>query len=248
VHTAPAFVAWQSPVAPQWFGSMAGSTHCPSQLMKPVGQLFTHAPFAHTVPEPHCVPAFAAAQSPEAPQYRRFVWGSTQLPPQLTVPAEHSTLHAPSLHTWPVGHTAPAFAPAQSPVAPQNPRFVAGSTQLSPHAICVRGHEVAHLPALHTWPDSQAFPQAPQWRRSVCVFTHSPAQIVSQRPASTPGPVSGRAVEPSVRGAELSPVMVVASGIDASTSGVVVGGSTGSEEQATAAAARKHTPGMAFRS
>ena len=96
------------------------------------------------------MPAFAPLQSPLAPQYCRLVCGSVHAPPQVTCPAAHDTAHTPLVHTCPDGHIEPAFAPAQSPEAPQNCRLLSGSTHTPPQFNCPARHVTLHIPPLHT--------------------------------------------------------------------------------------------------
>jgi hypothetical protein len=63
----------QVPVAPQWVGSLLGSTHAPPQLMSGDAHEAPHVPEEQTVPAPQVLPAVPGAglivsQSPEAPQ------------------------------------------------------------------------------------------------------------------------------------------------------------------------------------
>ena len=60
--------------------------------------------------------------------------GSTQRPPQATCPAGQLVAQSPAVHTSPATQVSPAFAPAQSPVAPQKVGSVAGSTQRPPQS------------------------------------------------------------------------------------------------------------------
>ena len=62
---------------------------------------------------------FSPVQSSKAPQKSLLVFGSMQAPPQFTVSAGHSSVQAPSAQTWFSGQRTPAFAPSQSPDAPQ---------------------------------------------------------------------------------------------------------------------------------
>jgi hypothetical protein len=69
----PAVPVTQVPVAPQWVGSLLGSTHAPPQLMSGDAQDAPHVPEEQTVPAPQVLPALPGAgsmvsQSPDAPQ------------------------------------------------------------------------------------------------------------------------------------------------------------------------------------
>jgi hypothetical protein len=74
VHTCPAaqvspvLVPEQSPEAPQWARSVAGSTHLSPHSNCPFRQLAVQTPAAHTCPEAQATPALVPAQSPVAPQ------------------------------------------------------------------------------------------------------------------------------------------------------------------------------------
>jgi hypothetical protein len=137
----------------------------PPQLICEPGHETWHVPALQTWPATHAVPSLAPAQSVVAPQYPRSVCGSMQVPPQLIWPPGQDTWQVPPLQTWPEMHAAPALPPAQSPDAPQWARSVCALTHVPPQLICVPGHDVAHVPLLHTSPEAQAVPAlAPtQW-------------------------------------------------------------------------------------
>lgn len=48
-----------------------------------------------------------------------------------------------------------------------------------PQSARLDAHASWHAPLLHTCPDAQGCPQAPQWFGSLRVFTHEPEQSVS---------------------------------------------------------------------
>ena len=138
----PALGPAQSPLAPQKERSVSGLTQVP-----PVPPLPPHstwparhegaqAPPVQTSPSGQTVPAFGAAQSARAPQWLRSVSGLTQAPPQLTCPVGQLTEHPPEAQTWPTGQTLPAVTPAQSALAPHQPRSVFGSTHPPLHSTC----------------------------------------------------------------------------------------------------------------
>jgi hypothetical protein len=97
------------------------------------------------------------------------------VPPHSTIPAWQLTAHFPAEQTVPLGQAFPAFAPAQSPLAPQCALLVAGSMHVPPHWTCPAKHVTAHLPPEQTVPLAQAVPAlapehaplAPQWALSV---------------------------------------------------------------------------------
>jgi hypothetical protein len=179
----------QPAVAPQCARSAVGSTHVPPQFTCEPGHDTEHAPALHTCPLAQLAPPLPTPETPQpvvAPQCARSAVGSTHAPPQFTCEPGHDTEQAPELQTSPVAHVAPAFAPLQSLLAPQNFRSLAGSTQTPPQFSCAPGHDTAHVPALHTSPvahDAPADPAsaphpavAPQWCASVAGSTHEPPQ------------------------------------------------------------------------
>ena len=91
----------------------------PLQATWPAAHVARQTPFWHVVPDAQTLPALAPVQSPVAPQYALFVVGSMHFPPQLTSPATHVSWQLPFVHTLPLGQAVPAFAPVQSPEAPQ---------------------------------------------------------------------------------------------------------------------------------
>jgi hypothetical protein len=140
-------------------------------------------------------------QSPDAPQWFPSLFGSTQVPPQATSFAGQVVAQIPAAQTWPEPQAAPAFAPVQSPEAPQWSWSVCGETQVScpgsPHDTCPAGQVVAQAPPAQTCPAVQATPAdgpaqpatAPQWKRSVSGSTHCPAQAswpTGHEPAHSP--------------------------------------------------------------
>jgi len=84
MQVAPASAPMQVPVAPQYTGSVLGSTQRPPQSTWPAGQLVAQAPPAQTWPDMQVAPASEPVQVPVAPQYTGSVFGSTQRPPQST--------------------------------------------------------------------------------------------------------------------------------------------------------------------
>ena len=187
VQAVPEAAPVQVPLAPQWARSVSGSTQPVEHWIMPAGQVpeDTHTPVVQVWPEPQAVPAEAPLQVPLAPQWAGLMRGSMHWPPQLTRPAWQETWHVPPLQTCPEPQTAPADAPLQVPVAPQNPRSVCGSTHLPPQFTRPAWQETWQLPALHTWPDVHAVPAdaplqvplAPQKARSVAGFTQVPPQL-----------------------------------------------------------------------
>jgi hypothetical protein len=69
---------------------------------------------------------------------------------------------------WPV--------PQSRPQAPQLRTSVWRLRQPPLQLVCPVGHEVAHMPALHTRTKPQLFPQAPQLARLAWRSVHAPLQ------------------------------------------------------------------------
>ena len=91
----------QPDVAPQWMGSVVGSTHAPLQFTCEPGHDTEHAPALHTWPLAHDEPALPP-ETPHpavAPQWMGSVVGSTHTPLQFTCEPGHDTEHEPALHT-----------------------------------------------------------------------------------------------------------------------------------------------------
>ena len=63
----------------------------PVQFVVPDTQVTVHAPAEHTWPDAHT--------TPQAPQLRRSVLRSWQVPEQSTCPAGHEVTHRPAVHT-----------------------------------------------------------------------------------------------------------------------------------------------------
>jgi len=120
----------------------------------------------------HATPTLAAAQSSVAPQNARSVCGSMQLSPQSSRPAAQRPEHLPATHDSAVLHATPAFAAAQSPVAPQNAAFVVGSMHFPPHATKPVGQFSTHFDAAQTSPAPHFLSHAPQWFSFVVRSTH----------------------------------------------------------------------------
>ncbi len=73
------------PQAPHAVVSVRVSRHAVPQSVSPAPQPEMHVPLTHVgVPAPHATPAFAAAQSPLAPQCAVSNRGSMHAPPQNT--------------------------------------------------------------------------------------------------------------------------------------------------------------------
>ncbi len=77
------------PQAPQCWGLVVVSTHCPPQDVWPGEQAQT--PMTQAVPP--------AQETPHAPQWASSRLVSTQLPEQAVRPAGQSARHCPALHT-----------------------------------------------------------------------------------------------------------------------------------------------------
>jgi hypothetical protein len=120
--------AW--PQRPQFFESEDGSTQVPLQRL-PTWHGARQLPSTQSNPAPQAWPAVVPRQSEDAPQYRMLVFGSTQRPSQATRPAWQLNLHSPSEHWYPEAQAVPAFAPRQSPAAPQWRLLLSGSAQAS---------------------------------------------------------------------------------------------------------------------
>ena len=93
----------------------------------------------------------------------------------------------------------PAFAPAQSLLAPQKARSVSGSTQRIPHWIVPVAQVAAQAPLLQTSPSAQAVPAlapvqsevAPQWVRSLSGSTQvSPHWTIAAEQVTAHAPLS----------------------------------------------------------
>ena len=105
----------------------------PPHSMVPGPHEGVQTPDEHTFPDVHAVPALLPCpastnppsrtplltQFPDAPQYWRSVLGLMQSEPHKICPGKHDGAQTPSAQTLPLTHVVPAFAPAQSPVAPQ---------------------------------------------------------------------------------------------------------------------------------
>src|SRR5581483_6659270 len=57
---------------------------------------------------------------------------------------------------------------------PQLVTSVAVVAQVVPHTVCPAGHDNRQVPATHTWPEAQAWPQPPQLTVSTWVSTQRP--------------------------------------------------------------------------
>jgi hypothetical protein len=144
-------------------------------------------------PASQTAPAFAPVQSPLAPQCAALVLGSTQVPPQLTIPTWQATTQVPPTQVVPVPQTFPhepqfalsvaVFAqysapPASPPVSPPPPQVVSPAPQ-----------PVAHVPSEQTMPASHALPHAPQFFPSSLVSMQaSPQRVVPPRQSTTQAP------------------------------------------------------------
>lgn len=171
----------------------------PLQFTRPCWQLTAHAPDAHTCPAAHITPALPplSPQPAVAPQLARLELGSTQMPPHSIKPGWQLTKQLPFEQMRPVPQVEPAVLSAalQLPLAPQCALLLAGSTQRPSHATVPWLHVIAHAPAVHTEPGSQAVPQPPQLAVSVCVSTHDaphavvvPSQLGLQAPCEQTSP------------------------------------------------------------
>jgi hypothetical protein len=128
----PAAVPVHTPDAPQCARSVAGSTQEPPQFTCALWQLTAQAPLLQTSPDAQAVPALEPVHAPDAPQCRRSLFGSTQVPLQATIPLAQLSAQEPPLQTSPEAQVVPAFVPEQSPAAPQCDRSVIGSTHAPP--------------------------------------------------------------------------------------------------------------------
>ena len=73
-QAAPAEAPVQAPLAPQYAGSMSGSTHLPPQFTSPAWQVSLQVPALHASP--------VGQACPQVPQFRLLEETSTQVPPQ----------------------------------------------------------------------------------------------------------------------------------------------------------------------
>ena len=159
----------QSPVAPQKARLVCGSTQVPPQSRRPDWQVRAQAPLLQTWPAEQTVPSLlpppTLVQSPVAPQWPLSVSGSTQTPPQLTLPVGQEVAQAPPVQMLPAGQTAPSLLPPptleQSPVAPQKVRLVLGSTQVPPQLTRPDWQDSWQVDPLQTWPAGQVAPALP---------------------------------------------------------------------------------------
>src|SRR5690606_7492889 len=98
--------------------------HSPPQLTNPGGQTSAHVPLLQTRPAPHASPALppSTPQPSVAPQWFELVFGSMQVPLQLTKLLGQESEHSPPLQTCPGSHTSPGLPWPSTPqpsVAPQ---------------------------------------------------------------------------------------------------------------------------------
>lgn len=100
----------------------------------------------HTWPELHALP-----HPPQFPGSVAKLVQKAVVPDPQAFGAPSGQAHAPALHTSPAAQATPAFAPRQSPEAPQKRGDVAGST---------------HCPPQDTSPEAQLAPQAPPLQTS----------------------------------------------------------------------------------
>jgi hypothetical protein len=90
VQFVPGFVpVVQSPVAPQYTGSVRGLTHVLLQSMRPAWHVSRQLPPLQMYPALQMLPELAPWQFDVAPQNRLFVFGSTHVPPHARRPGEH---------------------------------------------------------------------------------------------------------------------------------------------------------------
>ena len=164
------------PQAPQLELSVAEYTSQPftvfaSQLRKAPVQLIPQAPPAHVGLEL----ARVGHTVPHEPQFERFV------APSISHPSAPTVLQSRN-GDW---QKVPQVEDVQADQAwgalphsvPHSPQFVGsyrGSTQRPLHGISGDSHVGPQLPPEHTWPAPQSVPQVPQFRLSVCLFTHVP--------------------------------------------------------------------------
>ena len=161
----PAPLTPQPVVAPQKERLVSGSTQVPLQSTRPAWQDSWQLPPLHRCPtgqEEPTLPEPASPQAPVAPQKRRLVSGSMQVPPQLTRPDWQVSVQLPPEQIWPAAQVAPSLLPpptlVQSPVAPQKVRLTVASTQVPPQFRRPAWQLSPQAPALHTWPAGQLVP------------------------------------------------------------------------------------------
>jgi hypothetical protein len=154
-------------VAPQWIGSVVGSTHAPPQFTCDPGHDTEHVPALHTSPLAQLDPPLPTPPTPQpvvAPQWIGSVVGSTHTPLQFTCEPGQDTEQLPALHTCPLAQLVPPLPTPPTPhpvVAPQWIGSVVGSTQTPLQFTCDPGHDTEHVPALHTSPLAQSTPALP---------------------------------------------------------------------------------------
>jgi superoxide dismutase, Fe-Mn family len=162
-------------------GSVRTSAQAPAQLVWPAAQLAWQVPFAQAGVAPeHTVP--------HAPQFAGSVFGFEHLPPQSMVPLGQP--HAPITHACVAGHA-----------LPQPPQLAASVLVLmqrpSQNAVPI-GQLDSQPPPRHTWPGSQALPQAPQFFGSLEVSPQAD-RSGTERSARERGGSSQPARHPAVK-------------------------------------------------
>lgn len=173
--------------------------HTPAHSIPPEGQ--PHNPSVHWPPSAQTTPALGTAQSPEAPQNRTDVAGSTQNTCPVTVSAQasspvgHPSEQVPLMQSLPT-QVAPRCWPAQSSDAPQNPVSVRGSTQLPSHRTRPLAQSVPPLldpPATLLEPDTPLAADEPTPLPDVTSPDDPPAD---DAPLAPPLPLAWRDVDP----------------------------------------------------
>jgi hypothetical protein len=150
------------PQLPQLALLVCRLTHCPLQLVVPLGQL--HERLTHEAPP--------AQATPHPPQFFESIARSTQPPLHAVSPAPQPFPHTPALQT--------RFVPQALPQEPQFARSELVLTHVPLQMVWPVGH--VHIALMHVAPVAHTVPHAPQFLASVCVDVQEPLQFVWPAP------------------------------------------------------------------
>jgi hypothetical protein len=170
----------QPDAAPQYVLLVVGSMHVPPHRIWPGRQMREQSPPTQVSPVAHRVPGEppSAPHAPEAPQCWLLVAGSMHPPPQSTVPTGQKFVHPPAEQTESAEHWPPQW--------PQLALSVCKSLHSLPpsslHRLNPPPQVILQVPPLHTVPETQALPHAPQLALSVSWSTHCDPQSVEPDP------------------------------------------------------------------